>query len=82
MIDFDEAIEIAKSHYSEKGNFKLTKIYEAEHIWIVYAIANDQIKYGNVGISIDKKSGELKSFILPSKANFEILKSAVLTELQ
>lgn len=81
MIDFNKAIEIAKAYYHEKGQFELTKIYEAEHIWVVYAGKKDQPKFVSAGISIDKESGEIKSFILPSRTNFEILKNAKLTEL-
>lgn len=81
MIDFNKAIELAKAYYREKGQLELTKIYEAEHIWVVYAGKKDQPKFGNAGISIDKENGEIKSFILPSRINFEILKNAKLTEL-
>ena len=81
MIDFDNAIRIAKEYYCKKGELELTKIYEAEKEWIVYAGKKDQPKFGNAGISIDKESGDIKSFILPSRENFEILKNAKLTEL-
>lgn len=81
MIDFNKAIELAKAHYREKGQLELTKIYEAEHIWVVYAGKKDLPKFGNSGISIDKETGEITSFILPSRTNFEILKTAKLTEL-
>lgn len=82
MINFSKAIEIAKTHFLEKGEQHLTKIYESEHLWIVYAGKPGQVKYGNMGISIDKESGEIRNFILPSRENFEILRNAKLTELQ
>lgn len=82
MIDFNKAIEIAKAHFSVKGEEHLTKIYESDNSWIVYAGKTGQVKFGNMGISIDKESGEIKNFILPSRENFEILKNAKLTELQ
>lgn len=81
MIDFNRAIEIARGYYREKGQLELTKIYEAEKIWVVYAGKKDQPRFGGNGISIDKETGEICSFILPSRTNFEILKKAKLTEL-
>lgn len=82
MIDFEKAIEIAKEYYQKKELFHLTKIYEADNIWVVYAGKKDQPRYGNAGIAIDKETGEISSFILPSRTNFEILKKAKLTELE
>ena len=81
MIDFKEAIEIAQKYFQEKGQSNLTKIYESENIWAVYAGRKEQPKFGNAGIAIDKETGEISSFILPSRTNFEILKNAKLTEL-
>ena len=81
MIDFKEAIEIAQKYFQEKGQSNLTKIYESENIWVVYAGRKEQPKFGNAGIAIDKETGEISSFILPSRTHFEILKNAKLTEL-
>ena len=81
MIDFKNAIEIAQKYYQEKGQLYLTKIYESDEIWIVYAGKKDQLKFGNAGIAIDKETGKISSFILPSRTNFEILKKAKLTKL-
>lgn len=81
MIDFNKAIEIASSYFTSKGGSELTKVYEAESAWIIFAGKKDQVKYGNMGISIDKITGEIGKFILPSRSNFEILKKAKLTIL-
>ena len=81
MIDFNGAIEIAKNYFSAKGDSELTKIYESANAWIVYAGKKGQVKYGNMGITIDKGNGSISNFILPSRENFEILKNAKLTEL-
>lgn len=81
MIDFNGAIAIAGGYFKEKGDSGLTKIYEAENIWIVYAGKKGQVRYGNTGISIDKATGQINRFVLPSRENFDILKSATLTEL-
>ncbi len=81
MINFECAIQIAKDYFSSKGEHSLTKIYESDNAWIVYAGKADQVRFGNMGISIDKESGEISNFILPSRENFAILKKAKLTEL-
>ena len=81
MIDFKKAIEIAQKYYQEKGQLELTKIYESKNIWVVYAGKKEQPRFGNAGIAIDKETGEMSSFILPSRTNFEILKNAKMTEL-
>lgn len=81
MIDFHGALELARKYYAEKGLDELTKVYDADKIWVVYAGKKDQPKFGNSGIAIDKESGEISRFILPSRVNFEILKNATLIDI-
>ncbi len=81
MIDFQNAIDIARKYYSEKGLEELTKVYDADKIWVVYAGKKDQPKFGNAGIAIDKETGEISRFVLPSRTNFEILKKATLMNI-
>lgn len=80
MIDFKKAIDIAQKYYQEKGQLKITKVFEAENMWIVYAGKKELPKFGNAGIAISKETGETSSFILPSRVNFEILKNAKLID--
>lgn len=82
MIDFYSAIELARKYYAEKGLEELTKVYDADKIWVVYAGKKDQPKFGNAGIAIDKETGEISRFILPSRTNFEILKKATLMDIE
>ena len=81
MIDLHNALDIAKKYYFEKGIEELTKVYESDKIWVVYAGKKDQTKFGNAGISIDKETGAISSFILPSRTNFEILRNAKLIDI-
>ena len=39
-------------------------------------------KIGGAAISIDKASGDVSTFVLPSKENFEILKNAKLINIE
>ncbi|MFQ9940115.1 MAG: hypothetical protein ACLRV8_04260 [Blautia hansenii] len=73
MIDFKKAIEIAQKYYQEKGQLELTKIYESKNIWVVYA-GKKSSRFGNAGIAIDKETGEISSFILPSRTILKSLK--------
>ena len=81
MIDFHSAVDLAKKYYVEKGLDELTKVYDADKTWIVFAGKKNQTKFGNSGISIDKESGEINRFILPSRANFKKKKKATLIDL-
>ena len=81
MIDFDAALNIARNYYRNEEGMHITKVYEAEDMWIIYAKKGKQVKYGNAGISVNKNNGETQTFILPSRKNFEILKKAKLTEI-
>lgn len=81
MIDFHTAIELAKKYYVEKGQQNLSRVYDAEKVWIVYAGEKNKIKYGNTAIAIDKETGKISLFVLPNRANFEILKSATLMDV-
>ncbi len=82
IIDFEAAKKIAIEYFCKNENFCISKIYEAETVWIVFATNNGKNKYGGYGISIDKKTGNVSKFILPSKENFEILNNAKLIELK
>ena len=82
MIDKRCAIELATKYFEAKGNQMITKFYERESAWIVCGGKKGQIKFGNAGISIDKLTGEISRFILPSKTNFEILEKAKLLDIR
>lgn len=81
MINLQQAIQMAQSYYADRSAVQLTKIYETEDMWIVFAGDSDQPRIGNAGISICKESGDISRFLLPSKRNFEILKNAKLISL-
>ena len=51
MIDFHRAIELEKKYYAEKGFDELTKVYDAEKIWVVFAgkIVGFSLKYRQKG---------------------------------
>lgn len=82
MIDKRCATELATKYFEAKGNQMITKFYESESAWIVFGGKKGQIKFGNAGISIDKLTGEISRFILPSKTNFEILEKAKLLDIR
>ena len=80
MIDLSGAINIAKDFYYERGQQKITKIYETDSMWIIYGGKGDQPKIGGDAITISKENGDIGSFHLPSKENFAILRQATLID--
>lgn len=82
MIEFKDALEIAKNYYRSKGQQEITKMYEADKMWIVYGGKRGQAKIGGAAITIDKENGQVGSFLLPSKENFAILKAAKLIDIE
>lgn len=81
MIEYKDALKIAKDYYYAKGQQELTKMYETDEMWIVYGGKKGQIKIGGAAITINKKNGQIENFILPSKENFAIIKAAKLVEI-
>lgn len=82
MIQLDNAIQIAKDYYhSYTNNAEISFIvHETDNLWVIFGEKKGKIKYGGQGITIDKETGEVKYFSLPSKENFKILESAKLVE--
>lgn len=82
MVEFKDALQIAKDYYFAKGQQEITKMYEADKMWIVYGGKKGHAKIGGAAITIDKGNGQIGSFLLPSKENFAILKTATLIEIE
>lgn len=77
MIDYIKACDLAKEYL--KNNLKqdgISKALEADECWIFYGGSSEVVQLGGVGISVSKKDGGIRKFILPSKENFVILKSS------
>ena len=77
-MNFNEAKKIATDFYNEKGGLSISKIYESDTFWIVYALKDGLTPIGAPGLTIDKKTGKTGKFILPNPQNFAILKKAKL----
>lgn len=75
MVRLNRAIEIAENYYAIRGKQPPAKIYETEDMWIAFP-NNENVRYGNSGITIAKDTGKIGRFILPSRENFEILRKA------
>lgn len=80
-MDINMAREIAASYFKEHGDLDISKVYDADTMWIMFGRKNGSVRYGSGGISIDKATKEIKPFILPSDENFEILDKAMLIEI-
>lgn len=82
MLEYKDALQIAKDYYFAKGQQEITKFYETDEMWIIYGGKKGQVKIGGTAITINKSNGEIGKFLLPSKENFEILKKATQIELE
>lgn len=82
MVEFKDALQIAKDYYYAKGQQEITKMYETDNVWIVYGGKKGQAKIGGAAITIDKGDGQIGNFLLPSKENFAILKAATLIKIE
>lgn len=81
MIDIIKACKLALEYYKENTDkTALSKVYDHKDMWIIYA-RSDKIEYGGYGISINKNTGEIRMFTLPSQENFAILKDSVLVDI-
>lgn len=69
MINLETALNKAKEYLkcTEVG-----KILEAPGYWIIYK-RTEEIEVGGYGALVSMDTGEIKSFILPSEENFELL---------
>lgn len=76
MTDFEHAMRIAQDYFKKQGALEITEAYTTDKVWIFFGGIKGLVDFGGSGISIDKKTQEIKDFILPSDANFEILDEA------
>lgn len=79
-MDINTAKGIAASYFKEHGELDISKVYDADTLWIIFGRKNGAVRYGSRGISIDKATKEIKPFMLPSDDNFAILDKATLIE--
>lgn len=82
MIEYVKACKIALDYFKSNCNKDtLAKALDAETVWIFYGGKADAVEVGGYGITVDKTSGAVEKFILPSPKNFAILKKAKAIEL-
>lgn len=84
MIDKQKAIEIARKYFQEHGSLTVTGALENDSMWIFFAEneKSGQVAYATHGISVDKQTGEVSNFLMPSRESFKILESSKRVGLQ
>jgi len=82
MIDKQKAIEIARKYFQEHGSLTVTGAFENDSMWIFFAENLKQVAYVSNGISVDKQTGKISNFYMPSRESFEILKNSKRVGLQ
>lgn len=76
MMEIKDVIDLAKAYYWERGEQELLQLSETENMWVAFGGKKGELKVGGSGITINKNTGEIKRFHLPSKENFEMLKNS------
>lgn len=81
MIDLKTAIKLAEEFFAKIGE-KIIQINESKDYFIVFgADSKNEVKYGKSDIKINKISGEITDFILPSPENFKLLRESTKLEI-
>ena len=75
-MTLQEGCKLAEAYFGQIGEKVIRQILETSTLWIVLPGIYGQIKYGGSTITVDKESGQIRSFRLPSKEGFALLKSA------
>lgn len=77
MIDFPKALQLAMAHYEKEGLPDILRAYDAQDVWVIFGGKKGTPQYGGSGVSIDKATGVVKRFLLPSRENFALLDKAI-----
>ena len=81
MVSRVDVLKIAKDYYKSMGEKRIAKVLEYTDSYIIYP-ESCVGRIGGMAIRIDKKDGEIRNFILPSKENFAILKNSKEIEIE
>ncbi len=77
-MTYIEGCERASDYFRRiEGINGIAKALDGKNVWIFYPGKADEITIGGIGICMDKTTGEISDFILPSLENFAILETAV-----
>lgn len=83
MIERQEAIEIARKYFREfDDSLTVAGAFENDSMWIFFAENLKQVAYVTHGISVDKQTGKISNFYMPSRESFQILESSKRVELR
>lgn len=77
MIEFQQALSMAKTHYA-RTNEVVTKAWSHPDFWIFYGDAgNGLTKIGGHSLCVAKEDGKISTLHLPSKNGFALFAASV-----
>ena len=76
MIKIKEAVSIAQEYYLKEGVPDILEVYDSKDCWIIFGGKKNVPLIGSAGISVNKETGTISDFILPSRENFKLLSEA------
>lgn len=76
VIGLEDGCRIAAAYFAEREIRGIRQILEAEGAWIFLPGEKGVVEFGGNGVVVDKRTGETKTFRLPSREGFMLLKDA------
>lgn len=76
MLGLEDGCRIAAAYFAEREIKGIRQILSAEGAWIFLPGEKGIVEFGGNGVTVDKKTGETRAFILPSREGFMLLKDA------
>ena len=77
MITYEQALEIAKKHFEQRGGMTVTKAMDIGDAYVFTAKLDDRISYGGGTISVSKGTGETSPFLCHVGDNFKRICDAI-----
>lgn len=82
MINFNDACQIAVQYFVENTlKTGICKALDTDGIWIFFGGKLNEVEFGGYGVSVNKATGNVEDFILPSDKNFALLDKAIVVEI-
>lgn len=75
-MTINELCKSAEEHFQQLGEKGIRQILEAPTAWIVLPGPYGKVRYGSFSIVVEKETGEIRPFVMPSQEGFALLKVA------
>ena len=77
MITYEQALEIARKHFEQRGGMTVTQATDIGDAYVFSARLDGRMACGGGAISVDKESGDVSAFLIQVDDNFSRLNHGV-----